>query len=105
MVEWLACDRAAQQEQELHAEGMYVAAVSLHALCQGPQEAAAVAAILYVWAGRLTCFALLLLLPCCQVWDLAQGTCVQTVMRAHDSAITSILRWESVSTHLIVKYH
>ncbi|WIA30476.1 hypothetical protein OEZ86_000560 [Tetradesmus obliquus] len=30
-----------------------------------------------------------------KVWDLAQGTCVQTVVRAHDSAITSILRWES----------
>ena len=45
------------------------------------------------------CLLLLLLplLPFRQVWDLAQGTCVQTVVRAHDSAITSILRWESVS--------
>lgn len=32
-----------------------------------------------------------------QVWDLAQGVCVQTIARAHDNAITSILRWEQVS--------
>lgn len=32
-----------------------------------------------------------------QVWDLAQGACVQTVARAHNNAITSIMMWGEVS--------
>ena len=31
-----------------------------------------------------------------QVWDLAQGACVQTVLRAHDNAITSVMGWGEV---------
>lgn len=33
-----------------------------------------------------------------QVWDLAQGACVQTVARAHNNAITSIMMWSEVRT-------
>lgn len=34
-----------------------------------------------------------------QVWDLAQGACVQTVARAHNNAITSIMMWGEVRQH------
>lgn len=53
----------------------------------------------------LTSCGLLWLLRCCcwhccllslQVWDLASGTCVQTVARAHNNAITSIMMWGEV---------